>query len=229
MDRGLYIAASGMVTEMVRQDQLANDLANASTPGYKADRSNQREFGALLLHDAATGAPVGPLGLGVAIDRTTTDLSPQALRETGDPLDFAVEGDGYFAVQTAQGVRYARNGRFMADARGRLVTASGDAVLGRDGRPVTVGADGKVDPAKLRVATLTGVQKAGDGLFTGRPAAGQAGSVRAGALEGSGTEPAKAMVDLIASMRAFESGQKVITTIDETLSKAASQVASLNG
>ena len=214
---------------MVRQDQLANDLANASTPGYKADRSTQREFGALLLHNEATGATVGPLGLGVAIDRTTTDLAPQALRETGEPLDFAIEGDGYFAVQTPQGARYTRNGQFMTDARGRLVTASGDAVLGRDGRTLTVGRDGKVDPAKVGVTTLTGVRKAGEGLFTGRAAASPAGSVRAGALEGSGTEPAKAMVDLIASMRAFESGQKVITTIDETLAKAASQVASLNG
>src|SRR5512143_1940293 len=99
MERGLYIAASGMVAEQMRQDQIANDLANASTPGYKADRVTQRSFGDLLLSNAATGQVVGPLGLGVQASAMSTDLSPQPLRETGEPLDLAVEGEGFFAVQ----------------------------------------------------------------------------------------------------------------------------------
>src|SRR5919206_1892524 len=142
MERGLYIAASGMVSEMARQDLIANDLANASTPGYKADRAVQGSFGQLLLRNTQTGATVGPLGLGSRIERQVTDLTAAPLRETGEPLDFAVEGDGYFAVRTAQGVRYTRNGEFTAGANGLLVDQHGNPVLGQNGQPLRVGADG---------------------------------------------------------------------------------------
>jgi len=110
MDRGLYIAASGMLAEQIRQDQIANDLANASTPGYKADRTSQRTFNDLLLQNSATGATVGPQSTAVQIDKITTDFSAQPVKDTGEPLDFAIVGDGFFAVQTAQGTRYTRNG-----------------------------------------------------------------------------------------------------------------------
>src|SRR4051794_1852636 len=108
MERGLYIAAAGMVAEMVRQDQISNDLANAATPGYKADRSQQQSFADLLLQNQATGQTIGKLGVGPLITRTVTDFSPEPLRDTGEPLDLAVAGDGYFGIQTAQGVRYTR-------------------------------------------------------------------------------------------------------------------------
>jgi flagellar basal-body rod protein FlgG len=100
-------------------------------------------------------------------------------------------------------------------------------VLGRNGRPITVGADGRVDPRALSVVTLTGPAKEGDNLFTGAPGGQAASDVRAGALEGSGADPSRSMVDMIASLRAFEAGQKVITTIDETLQKASTQVGSI--
>ena len=74
MERGLYIAASGMLAEMVRQDQIANDLANASTPGYKADRATQKSFGDILLANTVSGQTVGPLGLGAQIDKIVTDV-----------------------------------------------------------------------------------------------------------------------------------------------------------
>src|SRR5436305_1625267 len=118
MERGLYIAASGMVAEMVRQDQIANDLANASTPGYKADKATQRSFGDLLLSNTVTGQTVGPLGMGARIDRIVTDTTAAPIRQTGQPLDFAVEGDGWFGVRTAQGVRYTRNGQFALSPPG---------------------------------------------------------------------------------------------------------------
>ena len=105
-------------------------------------------------------------------------------------------------------------------------------MLGRDNQPITVGADGKVDPRRLNVVLLNNPRKTGDNLVTGTPGAvaGQlAGQVRAGALEGSGADPTQAMVDMIASMRAYESGQKVIQTIDETLGKAASSVGTVTG
>jgi flagellar basal-body rod protein FlgF len=226
MDRGLYIAASGMLAEQIRQDQIANDLANASTPGYKGDRTAQRTFGDLLLASSASGQAIGSQSTAVQVDRIETDFTPRPARETGEPLDFAIVGEGFFGVQTAQGVRYTRNGQFQVAGDGRLVTAQGDPVLDRAGRPIAV-AGGKVDPRRLGVTTLTDPVKQGDSLVTGTPAGAAAGEVRAGALETSGADPARAMVDMISSMRAFEAGQKVIQTIDETLGKAATQVGTI--
>ena len=225
MERGLYIAASGMLAEMVRQDQIANDLANASTPGYRSDRTTQKSFGDMLLANTKTGQTIGSLGSGVEVDSIVTDTSPGAVRETNEPLDFAIDGDGYFAVQTPQGVRYTRNGQFARAADGTLVTASGNRVLGTNGGPVTVGAGGKVPEGSLAVFTLANIKKQGDTLVTGTATAG-GGTARSGALEGSNADPTRSMVDMIASFRAFEAGQRVITTIDETLSKAANTVAS---
>jgi flagellar basal-body rod protein FlgG len=105
-------------------------------------------------------------------------------------------------------------------------------VLGRDGRPLTLGADGKVDPRQVDVVLLTNPRKGGGNYVAGtpgRPAGLLAGQVRSGALEGSGADPTQAMVDMIASMRAYESGQKVIQTIDSTLAKAASEVGRMAG
>jgi flagellar basal-body rod protein FlgG len=232
MDRGLYLAASGMLAEQVRQNQIANDLANASTPGYKSDRTTQQSFGSLLLQNSATGQTIGSQTTAVQVTREVTDWSPQAVKDTGDPLDLAIVGDGFFAVQTAKGTRYTRNGQFNANAQGQLVTAAGDRVLGRNGRPLTLGADGKIDPRQVNVVLLTNPAKVGDNLVTGtpgRPAGLVAGTVRSGALEGSGADPASALVDMIASMRAYESGQKVIQTIDNSLGKAASDVGKVTG
>jgi flagellar basal-body rod protein FlgF len=227
MERGLYIAASGMLAEQIRQDQISNDLANASTPGYKADRTSQAGFGELLLANSVTGATVGSQGTAVTVSKIETDFSPKPARETGEPLDFAIVGEGFFTVQTDRGTRYTRNGQFTADAQGRLVTAQGDPVLGRGGRPVPVGRDGHVDPRLLQVVNLRNPRKDGDSLVSGTPG-GTGGQVRAGALEASGADAARSMVDMISSMRAFEAGQKVIQTIDETLGKAATQVGSVS-
>ena len=224
MERGLYIAASGMLSEMQRQDLIANDLANASTPGYKADRTAQHSFAEVLLANRQTGATVGPLGSGVSITRQVTDFSPQAVRETGEPLDFAITGDGFFGVQTEDGMRFTRNGRFMADGSGRLTDQMGNLVVGRNGNPISVGADGTVDPGRLGVFNVQNARKAGDGLFTGAAGGPAEAQVRSGALESSGVDAARTMVDMIASLRAFEAGQRVITTIDSTLQKAANDV-----
>jgi flagellar basal-body rod protein FlgG len=224
MERGLYIAASGMLSEMQRQDLIANDLANASTPGYKADRTSQHSFAEILLENRRSGEQIGSLGTGVSIAAQVTDLAPQSARETGEPLDFAISGEGFFGVQTAEGLRYTRNGRFTADAAGRLTDQLGNQVVGRDGGAVTVAGDGTVDPERLGVFAVQGARKAGDGLFTGEAGGQAGGAVRSGALEGSGVDAARSMVDMIASLRAFEAGQRVITTIDSTLQKAANDV-----
>jgi flagellar basal-body rod protein FlgG len=230
MDRGLYIAASGMLAEQLRQEQIANDLANASTPGYKSDRTSQRSFGELLLANTTTGAAVGGSGLAVQVSAIETDFTAQPVRVTGQPLDFAIEGDGFFAVQTERGMRYTRNGQFTVSPQGTLVTALGDQVLDRNGRAIRVGADGRVDRNLLGVVLLANPRKEGDSLVTGTPGGqGIAGQVRSEALEGSGADAARAMVDMIASLRSFEAGQRAITTIDSTLEKAANRVGSVSG
>jgi flagellar basal-body rod protein FlgF len=228
MERGLYIAASGMLAEMARQDQLANELANASTPGYKADRVSQKAFGDLLLSDSADGSVVGPLGSGAGIDKQETDVRQQALRDTGEPLDLAIQGDGWFGVRSSSGIRYTRNGAFTADAKGNLVDQLGNQVLGEGNQPVKV-ANGTVDATKVAVFKLANPVMQGDSYFTGSAGGKDTGEVRSGSLEGSGVDPARTMVDLMASMRAMEATQKAITTIDSTLQLTSSQVGNLPG
>ena len=226
MERGLYIAASGMLSEMVRQDQIANDLANASTPGYKSDRATQTSFGDMLLSNTVTGQQVGPLGMGSRIDSITTDVTAAPARDTGEPLDFAVVGDGWFGVQTPQGTRYTRNGQFAVSPQGTLIDSMGNPVIGTNG-PIRANAQGRVDPTAIRLFNLTNPTKVGDSYVTGAAAGQATGTVRQGALEGSNADPSRSMVDMIASFRAFESGQRVIRTIDETLAKASNAVGTV--
>lgn len=229
MDLGLYIAASGMVAEQTRQAQLSNDLANASTPGYKPEESPQHSFGEMLLANTATGQPVGTMNTGVQLGATYVNLASAGLRSTGQPLDFGIAGPGFFAVHTAQGVRYTRNGQFTASASGQLVDGAGDPVLSQSGAPVKVEADGTVPAGALGVFELKGAAKQGENLFTGTPAGRATGTVHSGALEESGVSPARTMVDMIGSLRTFQSGQQAIQAIEQTLQAAATQVGSLSG
>jgi flagellar basal-body rod protein FlgF len=242
MERGLYIAASGMLAEQVRQDQIANDLANASTPGYKPDRAAQGAFNEMLLHNSSNGAPIGSLALDTGVVELRTDLGQGPLSQTGNPLDLALSGDGFFAVETPQGVRYTRDGQFTTDAKGELTTVTGFTVLGTDGKPIAVGdpsavsvaPDGSVtsggtNAGRIAVVALTGAVKQGDTLFSGTPGARPQGTqVEQGYIEGSGVEPARAMVDMIVSLRAYEASQRVLHAIDDTLGEATSRVGSAN-
>ena len=151
MDRGLYIAASGMLAEQIRQDQIANDLANASTPGYKADRTSQRTFSDLLLQNSATGATIGPQSTAVQVDQITTDFSAEPVKDTGEPLDFAIVGDGFFAVQTDAG--HALHAQ--RPVRARHAGPARDATRAtrcstRNGRAITA-TNGTVDPRRIGV------------------------------------------------------------------------------
>jgi flagellar basal-body rod protein FlgG len=229
MDVGLYIAAQGMLVEQVRQDQLANDLANASTPGYKSDHSTQQDFGSLLLANTGSGQPIGIIDTGVRVDSIVTDLTPAGLHETGQPLDFAIAGDGFFGVRTAQGVRFTRDGQFHANAQRVLVDGQGNEVLDQAGNPITVGAQGTVPPATLGVFNVTGATKQGYNYFSGTATGRATGTVQQGSLEDSSVDPVRTMVDMIASLRAYESGQKAISSIDETLQASAQSVGSLGG
>jgi len=229
MDLGLYIAATGMVAQQVRQDQLSNDLANASTPGYKPDESPQHNFGEVLLANTEGGQPVGSADMGVALGKTYTNMTPGSVQETGEPLDFAVQGNGFFAVQTAGGVRYTRDGQFTASSAGVLTDTNGNAVLGQGGAPIKLGANGAVAAGALGVFEVPGAVKAGENLFTGTAGGKATGTVRSGALEGSGIDAAKIMVEMITSLRSFQSGQQAIQTIGQTLQTASSRVGSMNG
>jgi flagellar basal-body rod protein FlgF len=227
MDLGLYIAASGMVAEQTRQDQLTNDLANASTPGYKPEETPQRSFGELLLANTSTGTPIGAVATGVQLGKAVTNMTPAGMQETGQPLDFAVVGQGFFAVQTPQGTRYTRDGQFSASAQGQLVNSAGQPVLDQQGKPIAVGPEGHVAAGALGVFEVPAAVKQGENLFSGTASGKAAGVVRQGALEASGVDAAKAMVEMIGSMRIFQSGQQAIRAIDATLQAASTQVGSL--
>jgi len=227
MDVGLFIAASGMVAEQARQDQLSNDLANASTPGYKPDSTPSHSFGELLLDNAATGRPIGSVNTGVAVGASYTDMAPAGTLTTNEPLDFAIVGVGFFAVKTPQGVRYTRDGQFTTSAQRLLVDASGDEVLSAAGAPIKVGADGTVPPSALGVFNVQNAVKQGENLFGGAASGQATGTVRSGALEESGVDPAKVMVEMMGSLRTFQSGQQAIQAIDQTLEAAATQVGSV--
>jgi flagellar basal-body rod protein FlgF len=227
MDRGLYVAGSGMLAEMVRQEQIANDLANSTTPGYKSDRSAQSGFGEMLLSNTRNGRPVGTVGFGVEIAEVKTDLTPAPVHETGDPLDMAIEGEGYFAVRTPNGVSYTRDGQFTANAEGLLTDTFGNAVLGANGAPVKLRRDGTVPAGEVGVFAVNNARKQGDSLFTGTAAGTASGRVQTGALEESSTDPERSMVEMISSFRTLESDQKAIQTIDETLGEFAGQTGAM--
>jgi flagellar basal-body rod protein FlgF len=229
VDAGLYIAAQGMLAEQVRQTQLANDLSNASTPGYKPDQADQKSFDSLLLQNTSTGQTIGALQTGVTIDKVVTDTSPAALNSTERPLDFGIAGEGYFGVRTSQGVRYTRDGQFTSNANGQLVDTQGNPVLSQNGSPVTVGAKGTVPGSALGVFTVNSPTKQGNNDFTGTASGRASGIVHSGELEDSGTDPIQTMSDMIGSLRAYQSGQSAIQAIDQTLQENASSTGSLGG
>jgi flagellar basal-body rod protein FlgF len=228
MDIGLDIAATGMVAEQARQEQLANDLANASTPGFKPEETPQHSFGAVLLANTEGGEAVGSVNEGVALGKAYTNKLDGTLQETGEPLDFAIVGNGYFAVKTEGGTRYTRDGQFTVSSKGVLTDANGDPVLSSKGAQIKVSATGTVPASALGVFEVPGAVKQGENLYTGKVAGKPTGTVHQGSLEGSGVDAAKTMIEMITSLRSFQSGQQAIQAISQTLQEASSQVGSLN-
>lgn len=271
MWRGLYTAAAGMVQETVRTDTIANNLANVNTSGYKGDTAVSREFEPMLIkrindqsgskNDVTSfkgfhlsqGAPVvGTLGLGAYIDEVATDHSQGVFESTGNPYDLAISGDGYFAVQTPQGVRYTRDGAFFRSSTGFLQDVSGHDVLDTNNRPIqipenatdiTVGEKGqilaRVDGAQEQVGQLAlvsfgpdrrAVLKQGDNLY--RPQAGAApqpaaGTIEQGMLERSNVNVVDSMVSLINNYRIYEAGSKAVMAQDSMLDKSVNEVGKL--
>ncbi len=226
MDVGLNIAASGMLAEQVQEDQIANDLANASTPGYKASSSVQQSFDALLLQNSATGQSIGSIDLGVELSKGKTNLAQGPLQTTGRSLDFAVSGSGFFAVRTAGGVQYTRNGQFSVNNQGLLIDQFGDNVLSQTGAPIKVGAQGTVPTTALGLFTVNNPSQLGNNNFSGTAAGGRAtGQIYSGKLEGSGIDPIQTMVRMETALNAYTAGQQAIGTISRTMQESASSVA----
>jgi flagellar basal-body rod protein FlgF len=247
MLRGIYTAASGMAAEMTRTDTIANNLANASTAGYKKDVAITRDFAGMLLqrlNDGPSAVTIGELGVGAAVDEIATEHSPGGMRTTGNPLDLAIDGHGFFTVQTPNGIRYTRNGSFARSSGGELVTADGYQVLGQggaiaisgdNGGKVHIASDGRIfvddtETGRLRLSDFADPRrlvKEGASLFALGSAVetqNAAGSVMQGSLEQSNVNVVAEMVNMIAGYRAYEINSKAVQAQDDLLDKAVNEV-----
>ena len=239
MIRGIERLAKDMTVRMLRQDAVASNLANATTSGYKT----QRTFGSVL-EDAVGGA--GQTERAGAAD-LYTDFSQGPIDRTERQLDVALEGEGFFVVDTPVGLRFTRCGNFTLSDDGTLVTQAGHPVLGGSG-PITVTGDSVVITAEgaiyanneeigsLRVVTFDNLQSlANEGnMFAslveeGRPCDMKSTQVIQGALERSNVSPIDEMVEMIAVQRGFEAGQKAITLQDESAKQLIDRAGSIGG
>ena len=240
MLRGLYAAASGLRYQTLRHDVVANNMANATTPGFKRSEVLAQTFEEALLarigySSGHRQALLGAMPRGVAAAETLTDTSPGPLMHTANPMDLAIEGTGFFVVETPVGERYTRDGSLRVSADGILVNGRGYRILGQagpirvDGGEVIVERDGtlRVDGravGRLRVVDLLDPVQVGENLFTGTEL-GEAGSaVVQGYLEGSNVNPLEEMVNLLEAFRAYEAVAKVVQAQDEVLAKAVNEV-----
>jgi flagellar basal-body rod protein FlgG len=240
MIKGILDAAAGMLVRSVRQDILANNLANANTTAYKRDRLFQRQLldQTLFLRSQKQGNPVDRLEQ----DRRTI-FRQGPLRRTGNDLDAALSGRGFFVISTPRGERYTRNGNFYTNNEGILVTAEGYPVQGEGGDiqlgtgKVSIDNAGIISQNGLEVDRLqlvdfgdtTGLRKEGNSLFRQiRPdvTAETAAEVHViqGSLEQGTVNIMKAMTEMIEIQRSFQAAQKTIHAQDETLAKAINEV-----
>jgi flagellar basal-body rod protein FlgF len=224
MENSLYIALSRQ-TVVDRQMQLiANNLANASTPAYKGE-------GMMFAEHLARSPRQAPLSF-VRDVATVRDMQEGGFARTDNPLDLAIHGEGWFAVNTQEGERYTRNGHFRMDALGRMVTERGHEVLGETGpitfqptdTEITFASDGTVLAAgeprgKLRMVDFSNPQQlknVGDTLYAAdsnaasNPAKNFA--VAQGMLENSNVKPILEITAMIAAMRNYQGAQRLIDT-----------------
>jgi flagellar basal-body rod protein FlgG len=250
MERGLYAAASGMIAQQSIQDTLAQNIANASTVGYKQDNTTFRALQAVKIQrlsgNAGNGTPIGELGTGTAADQVYTDWQPGTLVRTNNALDASLPEGQFFAVSTPQGERYTRAGNFQQDGQGSLLTISGMKVLDASGQPVNTGQQGNIAIdsngnvtsngraiGQLKIVQIdpSNLRKDGDSLFAAtRPNAVQAVAkpqVMAGTLEQSNVNTVRSLVQMITVSRGFDMAQKAIQTQDELLKHAQSELGKL--
>lgn len=241
MIKGIYASSSGMQPKMLRLEVIANNLANINTTGFKRDSmfvQVLKKTGLVRLQDGGELA-----GFDV---KQFTDFSESSHVPTNNPLDVAIQGRGFFVVETAHGMRYTRNGSFMLSADGSLVTAQGYPVMGVGGRiqfpgiqksaqgniAITVTGEILLDKSvigKLRVVDFENeseLKKQGDSLFSTTAkeqfteADGKTTVIRQGFLEESNVDGIEEMIEMVELNRSFEADQKSLQYQDSTLEKA---------
>jgi flagellar basal-body rod protein FlgF len=240
MDSGYYAAMTGLVARTQALDTAAANLANAQTPGYRAEREF---FRSVLLGpdalDSQLGQTVNNYGL-LGGDRLS--MAQGALEPTGNPLDLAIEGEGFFMVQTANGPRYTRDGSFHRAQSGQIVTEADEPVLSAAGKPiqippgeVAVGADGAISVAGGVVAQLgvftfpAGTELAAEGANRyvapgGTTAiAAKSASVHQGAIEAANQDVVQGSLNLIMMERQAEMMQRALTVFHTEFNKFATE------
>ena len=243
---GLWQSAGGLLAQDYQQSILANNLANVDTPGFKPDRISFAE----RMNASATGGgksrhPVlDQLPGGVFETEVHTDFSAGSFVQSNNPLDLAIAGDGLLAVQTDEGVRYTRDGRFVMSADGSLLHAtSGAKAIDGDGRaiflnpasrdPVRVDPTGRITQGESLAGQLklvdfvdrSALQKEGKNLFVAdRGASVDAdGRIEQGMYEASAADPVSLLVEMIAASRAYQLNANMITMQDETIGRVVNE------
>jgi len=227
-------------------------MANANTTGYKSQNLCTKSFDEVLLQnmDKVTNGVnqrqvLGKVSLGVAIDTVNTRFTQGDFKDTGKVGDLAIDGSGFFAVKSGDQTFYTRDGQFRVNNQGNLANNSGDLLLGINNatgvmEPINVSSDNftvdkynnvyvnGVATHKVAIADFAdyaSLKKAGDNYYTGQnPTYGGTAGIRQGSLESSNVNITNEMVDMLTVMRNFESAQKFVTMIDESMGKAANEV-----
>jgi len=240
MDSGFYAACTALLARSQALDMVANNLANTSTPGYRAGHN---VFRSLL----ATSSPFPVSNLNYAVNNYSVlggselDLTQGNLEKTGNETDLALQGPGFFVAQTAAGKAYTRNGSFHVSGKGQLVTAAGDPVLGDSGKPipivgapVSIGPDGTISvngalAGKLKLVDFpsgTPLESMGNNYYSAPEAsaipATQA-SVQQGMLESSNVNPVSSAVELVTVQRYAELMQRALSMFQTDMNQVAAQ------
>jgi len=244
MSGGMYLAAAGALVQQMRLEMLANNVANVNTIGYKGEKSIFRvaedEQNPAIADSPDALQPLSPYAPPFS---AVVDFSQGAVRQTGNPLDVAINGNGFFSVQTPDGVQYTRQGSFTLDAEGVLITPDGFPVLGEGGElaleegTVEIDQEGGVyvdgdEVGRLQITDFLNpgsLKKAGNGRFVAPDTANrgerpEAVTLSQGYLETANVNPVQAMTEMIETSRAFEAYQKVIQSADEATSKSINDV-----
>jgi flagellar basal-body rod protein FlgG len=241
MLEGLYSAAAGMQAQQQRMDTVANDLANVNTNGYKRARVAFRDL--LYVRDASGRVQSGAGAAATTIGR---GFAQGALRETGNPLDVAIENGGFLQIRRADGTTaLTRDGSLKLDPRGRLTTQQGDLVqpaitvpAGTQESDVKIASDGTVTVGTRAVGTLQlftvrspeGLQSVGDSLYRATAASGAVtrlagGRLDQGTVEASNVDVADSMTEMMDAQRSFQLASKAVQMQDQLL-QIANQVKS---
>ncbi|HPO13207.1 MAG TPA: flagellar basal-body rod protein FlgF [Candidatus Hydrogenedentes bacterium] len=248
MIQGLYAAANGMMAVEARQDAIANNIANASTVGFKSVAPVELGFYQTLsqklqkpFHYDINPAPAG----GVKVVETYTNLAAGVVRQSDNPLHIALQGPGYFAVDTAKGERYTRAGDFTCDEQGRLCSSEGYAVQSTSGQPIDV-RGGQVNVDREGRVTVDGVEagiirvvefenperllREGNNLYAAseeviqKSAEAANTTVQQNYLEMSNVDLPHEMIVMMLGLRAYEANQRAIEAMDSTMGRLIDQV-----